>query len=85
MSKVEAVLYDKLKDKEVTYTYEVEPKYVENLPYMWLEGNYSCDDNRGMFVADLLGEKDPEYECGDTKVELRKLTVDGKFVCKDEA
>lgn len=79
-SKVEARLYDHLKDKEVVYSYELEAQYIEGVEYMWTEGNYSCDDNRGMFVAEVLGEPDPDYPCGDDVVELRELTIDGKSI-----
>lgn len=83
MSQLKAVLYDRLKNKEATYTDEY-PYGADNALYQWLEGNYSCDDNRGAFVAEVLGEPDPDYPCGEDKVELRALYLDGVLIGKDE-
>jgi len=66
-----------------TYTTEVDPQYVDNQPYMWREGNYSCDCNRELFWHRAAGEDDPdidEQQCGDDKrytIE-RMAELDGK-------
>jgi hypothetical protein len=45
-------------------------------PYMWQEGNYSCDCNRGDFFARANGEEDPDHDCGDELYKVH-IEVDG--------
>lgn len=43
--------------------------------YMWTEGNYACDCNRGLFYARAAGEPDPEHTgCSDTRYVIVKVT-----------
>ena len=35
------------------------------LEYMWNEGNYSCDDNRSLFILRQCDPTFPEFDCGD--------------------
>lgn len=35
-----------------TYTMQYADEFLANLPYMFREGNYSCDCNRAIFLAE---------------------------------
>jgi hypothetical protein len=45
---------------------------VEDADYMWTLGNYSCDDNRSIFIQDQCDPDFPYLDCGDT-IELVKM------------
>ena len=46
-------------------------------PYIWVEGNYSCDCNLDAFFARAGGEEEAEDDlCGDTRFAY-ELTADG--------
>ncbi len=40
-------------------------------PYMWEDGNYSCDCNRSLFFYGL--KIDESFPCGNARFELVKL------------
>lgn len=80
---IEATLYDKVRDLKGIYKYESDVDNPENHEYLWMEGNYSCDDNRGNLLADVLKLPRPDYPCGQDRVILKSLTIDGRFICKD--
>lgn len=54
--------------------------------YMWEEGNFSCDCNRGIFwweAGEDENEVEPELEelcCGDTKYSVSIATTDGTII-----
>lgn len=35
-------------------------------PYIWTDGNYSCDCNRSLFIRQQITLDVPELGCGDT-------------------
>lgn len=39
--------------------------------YIWSEGNFSCDCNRGIFFAEAEGELNPDRDCGDDAFAVR--------------
>lgn len=50
-------------------------------PYMWEEGNYSCDCNRGMFFASVKGEPDPDMPCNSAAPRFSvHIEVDGEVL-----
>lgn len=52
--------------------------------YLWSEGNYSCDCNRGMFFAHAAGEQDPNRSCGDERYKVKIVGNDGTLLYEDE-
>ena len=32
--------------------------------FIWIDGNFACDCNRGLFFANAAGEHDPDCDCG---------------------
>lgn len=42
--------------------------------YMWLDGNYSCDCNRCLFIRDQCDPGFPDLECGE-EIEMPRLLV----------
>ena len=56
----------KYKDKEYTVHYDFGKDYnKESAKWMFLEGNYSCDCNRSLFIRREYGEDAiPEFDCG---------------------
>jgi hypothetical protein len=57
----------KYKDKEYTLHYDFGKDYnKESAEWMFLEGNYSCDCNRSLFIRREYGEDAiPELDCGE--------------------
>ena len=47
--------------------------------YIWEDGNYACDCNRGLFFGYSIGEKykDIDHECGDEKFAVNLTLHDG--------
>ncbi len=62
------------------YGSTVEPDWVENLPYLWSEGNYGCDCNRELFWHRAENEAEPDdLVCGDNeRFTIGAATLDGK-------
>lgn len=61
-------------------TYEDEDDVLVNILYMFTEGDFSCDCNKALFLADALQEERPEnYPCGDS-MKIKKMLVK----CPDE-
>jgi len=56
--------------QEVREFFFNEPWYGD---YIWKDGNFSCDCNRGHFFADAGGEEDPDQKCGHTKYTVIKV------------
>jgi hypothetical protein len=53
--------------------------------FMWSEGNYSCDCNRGIMFDEAIGSKESEpYECGQEKFSVRLTHSKTKKVFYDE-
>lgn len=53
--------------------------------YLWSEGNYSCDCNRGMFFAQAAGEPDPDMICGESRYAVKILSEDGSAILYEDA
>lgn len=51
--------------------------------FIWSDGNYACDCNRGRFFAESVGEEDPDECCGDIRYSVRIFDADGKEVYQD--
>jgi len=47
----------------------------DGISYLWEEGNYACDCNRGDFFARAGGESDPHQPCGDFAYEVDDITI----------
>lgn len=47
--------------------------------YIWADGNFACDCNRGAFFYEAKGIKDMDVECGDTSYSV-KILRDGMVV-----
>jgi hypothetical protein len=39
------------------------------IPFIWEDGNYSCDCNRSLFIQRCCDETFPDFKCGD-EIEL---------------
>lgn len=66
-----------LKYKEKTYIVEDElcksdPDSECEIPFIWEEGNYSCDCNRSLFIQRCCDESFPSLPCNseDNQIEL---------------
>jgi hypothetical protein len=57
--------------------------------FVWSEGNFACDCNRGDFYASCVGEEleddDPRAQCGDGRYRVRITNADGAEIYRDEA
>lgn len=53
-------------------------------PFIWEEGNFSCNCNRGQFFAGAGNEDDPNHECGDGMYLVRIVRVSDGEVLYDE-
>lgn len=51
--------------------------------YIWSEGNYACDCNRALFFARVVGEDDPDRNCGDSAFAVRLTAEDGTVLYED--
>lgn len=57
----------------------------ETLEFMWSEGNFGCDCNRGDWMARELGEPDPNYPCGGEKIVVEKIELeDGTVIYRGD-
>ena len=71
MSKVEirTPIYDKFTGKNGVYVELVDN--LDGMEYLWRWGNWGCDCNRGLRLADALNEPDDselnEVECGEQR------------------
>jgi hypothetical protein len=52
--------------------------------FIWGDGNYACDCNRALFFASVVGEDDPDRECGSEVYSLRVLSTDGAHVLYED-
>ena len=53
--------------------------------YIWREGNYSCDCNRGNFFTAANGEESRDEECGHSRYRVRILDADtGALLYEDD-
>jgi hypothetical protein len=75
--KVAAKLKDTRNGYSKIYRYEVEPEYADSQWYMWHEGNYSCDDNRSIFLYNWDEDKKLDCNHGDNLIELVWLKING--------
>ena len=54
-------------------------------PYIWSEGNWSCDCNRHDFFNNsgpVTADGTSDYVCGESEYKV-KLEVDGKFIYEE--
>lgn len=53
--------------------------------WVWTEGNFGCDCNRGDFFAQAGGEEDPDEPCGNGKYTvLKAILEDGREIPIDD-
>jgi hypothetical protein len=57
---------------------------LKHIDYIWSEGNYSCDCNRGLEFARAAGEEDPDHECGDELYHVKLIDRDGDCIYEDD-
>jgi len=55
-------------------TWESEEDLLDTMKFMYLDGNYSCDCNKKLFLADASQTDVTDGECGD-EIRLKRLTV----------
>ncbi len=53
-------------------TYEYERGH--EIPFMWTEGNFSCDCNKSLFIQEQCDASFPEMECGDEIKLVRRIS-----------
>ena len=59
----------------ISPAWESEDDLFRTMEYMYLEGNYSCDCNKKLFLADAIqAEGEPNEDCGD-EIKLKRLTA----------
>jgi hypothetical protein len=46
--------------------WDSEEDVFDTMRFIWTDGNYSCDCNRGTFIARTAGLPDPDLKCGYT-------------------
>lgn len=58
----------------------------ETFLFMWQEGNYSCDCNRGLFFDRANGKEKEfnEYTCGESKYSAYSISPDKKLTSLDD-
>lgn len=56
-------------------TYDTEEDVFRNMRYMYLEGNYSCDDNKTLFWCRSQQIEEPESTPCGNKMVLKSLTA----------
>ncbi len=68
------------------YAYEQVEK--DEIPFIWVEGNYACDCNRSQFIQEQITDSFPSLPCGD---EIKLIgAIDGEpsiqeiFNCSDK-
>ena len=59
----------------ISRIHRVEHHWEESSEYLWSEGNFSCDCNRGNFFTDAGGEERGNVPCGDSR--YRVVISDG--------
>ncbi|WP_341893794.1 hypothetical protein [Ferrovibrio terrae] len=52
--------------------------------YLWSEGNYGCDCNRGLFFARANGDTDKGVTCGESRYRVLIRDADGRVLFSDE-
>jgi len=62
----------------------VDPEWSDTDEYMWSDGNYGCDCNRGLFFALAGGDDEPTTECGDTAYSVRIVDGSGRELYADD-
>lgn len=72
--RIRAFLRDTVSGKAaVVYDEWPDSASLDGVEFMWTEGNFSCDCNRGQFLAQVLQEPDPNLPCGDGRIVLDLL------------
>lgn len=51
--------------------------------FMWSEGNFACDCNRGNFFAGAGGDDDSDCPCGGERYTVRITAPDGSVFYED--
>lgn len=65
--------------------------YSEDVPwddcsdYMWSDGNYGCDCNRGLFFDRAANEENDDVPCGTSQFSVRITAEDGSLLYQDDA
>jgi hypothetical protein len=54
-------------------------------PYMWSDGNFSCDCNREIFFRQSRGEDEIDNSCGETRYGVRIVNVATGAIIYDES
>jgi hypothetical protein len=52
--------------------------------FVWSDGDYSCDCNRGIFFCSVAGEDDSNRKCGDTAYSVKITANDGGRVLYED-
>jgi hypothetical protein len=57
-------------------TYREDYDSADGVEYLWADGNYSCDCNRGLFLSRALGDEDFDVECGDGAFSVKVVNAE---------
>ncbi len=86
-----AYLRDVVTGEQGVYEYDVDPKYLDGQPFLWGDGNYSCDCNRICFLAEVNADWDeatviePDCHRGPNRIALDRLVDEhGTMLYRDE-
>jgi len=63
--------------------YPEDMEWQDHFDYLWSDGNYGCDCNRGLFFARAGEEPDPDWGCGHEKYSVRILDNKGEILYED--
>ena len=66
---IDVYITDTITNKQSVYHDDC--NYIDFNPFIWEEGNYACDCNRGLFFYNWEG--DEEFECGDSRFIIDKI------------
>ena len=90
--KIFAHLRDSVTGDQGVYEYDLDPQYLDNQPFLWGHGNYSCDCNRTCFLAEVnrawdeATDTEPDCNSGPNRIVLDRLTDEsGSVLYRDEA
>lgn len=56
----------------------------ESSEFIWVDGNYACDCNRGLFFARANNEPDPDRNCGMSEYAIWIEGDDGSVLYEEE-
>lgn len=88
MTRVAVHLRDTVLGVDGVYQMDIEDRYLENIPFLFEHGNYSCDCNRSNFLAEVRDDGyDTDLACngGPNRVVVdRIVSEDGAILYRDE-